>query len=218
MTINPPAGNSHEHAPRAWLSRHTPEAWTNLPPLWRLETVRHMAFTAFVALLGAFLLSQFMPHVPGWATTTDGLLATIDTPVRHYLTTRTQALPTTGPATYSIWRAIGAASLMLGFFHNGPARFTWTLWGGATVAMVWIATPDSGRQVAAGVALLAWAALSCLALRGLRLPPPAVIHVDVHNEAPPAPDVEVRAEIHIPRAEPPQYMPYALPFLPPSPN
>ncbi|MFC9916414.1 hypothetical protein [Streptomyces sp. NPDC127197] len=84
--------------------------------------------------------------------------------------------------------------------------------------MVWIGTPDPGRQVAAGVALLAWAVLSGLALRGLRLRQPAFVHVDVHNEAPPPPQVEVRAEIHTPQREAPQYLSYVLPYLPPSPN
>ncbi|MER6076102.1 hypothetical protein ABT187_46680 [Streptomyces sp. NPDC001817] len=83
---------------------------------------------------------------------------------------------------------------------------------------MWLGSPEPGRQVDAGIAVLVWAALSVLALRGLRLSRPAFVHVDVHNQAPPAPVVEVRAEIHMPNPEPPHHAPYVFPFLPPSPN
>jgi hypothetical protein len=226
MTTNPNSGNGHKRAPRwrrlhqafDWLSRRTRQAWTNLPQLWRHETARHMAFSAAVTLFGAWLLGQVMPHVPGWAATVDRTLATIDQPVRHYLATHTQALPITADTTYSIWQAVGFASFVVGVFHNGPARLTWTVWGATTVIMVWSGAPDPGRQVAAGLALLAWATLSGLALRGLRLRPAAFVHVDVHNEAPPPPEVEVRAEIHTPQPQQTQYLPYVLPYVPPSPN
>ncbi|MFI9772433.1 hypothetical protein ACIHJG_37120 [Streptomyces sp. NPDC052415] len=200
------------------MSHRTGQASARLARLWQYDTVRHMAFSACVTLFGAWLLSQFMPHVPGWEAAVDGMWATIDDPVRHYIATHTQGLPITAATTYGIWKALGFAAFLLGFFHNGSARLTWTVWGATTVVMVWIGTPEPGRQVAAGVALLGWAALSVLALRGLRLRPSAFIHVDVHNDAPPAPQVEVRAEIHTPRTEPTHYMPYVLPYLPPSPN
>ncbi|WP_184503438.1 hypothetical protein [Streptomyces botrytidirepellens] len=196
---------------RSWVTGRTRQGWANLPKLWRHETVRHMAFSAGIILAGAWLLGQVVPHVPGWAAAINGTLATIDQPVRHYLLTHTQALPITASATYSVWQAVGFASFVTGVFYNGPARLAWTMWGATTVIMVWIGTPDPGRQVAAGLALLAWVALSGLALRGLRLRPAAFVQVDVHNEAPPPPEVEVRAEIHTTQPEQPQY-------LPPSPN
>ncbi|MCQ8833762.1 hypothetical protein [Streptomyces malaysiensis] len=226
MTTNPDGGNGHERAPRwhrlhealAWMGHRTGQARARLAQLWQYDTVRHMAFSACVTLLGAWLLSQFMPHVPSWAAVVDGMRATIDDPVRGYLATHTQGLPITAATAYSIWKALGFAAFVLGFFHNSSARLAWTVWGAATVIMVWIGTPEPGRQVAAGVALLGWAALSVLALRGLRLRPPAFVHVDVYNEAPPAPQVEVHVEIHLPRTEATHYMPYGLPYLPPSPN
>lgn len=224
MTTNSAARNGHEHTPRwkpfnevlGWMSRRWSQFVRNLAQLWRQEAVRHMVFSAMATLLGAWLLSHLMPRVPGWTEMVDQVGATVDDPVRRYLNTHSQALPITAATTYSIWKAIGFGSLLLGFFHNGPARFIWTMWAAATVPMVWVATPGPGRPVATAVALLAWALLSALALRGLRLRPPAFIHVDVHNEAPHAPQVEVRAEIHT--TEPPYYMPYVPPYLPPSPN
>ncbi|MBO8189226.1 hypothetical protein [Streptomyces spirodelae] len=77
--------------------------------------------------------------------------------------------------------------------------------------MVWAGTPEAGRRVAAGIALLAWAALSVLALRGLSLSPAAFIQV--HTEAPHPP--EVRAEIHLPKTEPASYQQYSPQQPPP---
>ncbi|MBC9730972.1 hypothetical protein [Streptomyces sp. TRM68367] len=144
-----------------------------------------------------------------------GLLATIDQPIRSYLATHTQTLPISATTAYSTWQAVGVVAFILGYLRNGGARLTWTAWGAATVAMVWIGTPESGRQVAAGIAVLAWTTLSLLALRGISLTPAAFVHVDVHNQAPPAP--EVRAEIHLPR-QPSSYKPYDPTHQPPSPN
>ncbi|WP_189784821.1 hypothetical protein [Streptomyces capitiformicae] len=226
MTTNSTAGNGHQHTPRwpslqwarGWISHRTRQARTKLAQLWGYETVRHLAFSAAVTLLGAWVLGQFLPGMPGLATTVDAVGATIDDPVRRYLVAHTQGLPITAFTTYSIWKALGLIAFVLGALHNGPARLAWAVWGAATVIMVSIGTPGPGRPIATAVGLLAWAALSSLALRGLRLPPLAFVHVDVHNEAPPPPDVQVSTEIRMPRTEPPQYLPYPLPFLPPSPN
>ncbi|MEF3117587.1 hypothetical protein [Streptomyces chrestomyceticus] len=110
------------------------------------------------------------------------------------------------------WQAVGAVSLLLGFLRFTGARLTWTAWGAATVAMVWAGAPGPGRQVAVGITLLAWAVLSLFALRGLSLFPAAFVHVDVHNQAPPAP--QVRAEIHLPKAAPTPHKPYNPPQPP----
>ncbi|MFG2681247.1 hypothetical protein [Streptomyces sp. NPDC048392] len=226
MTTNSAAGNGHEHTlrwpslhrARGWISHRTGQSRTKLTRLWRHETVRHLAFSAAVTVFGAWLLGQLLPDMPGLATTLDAVGATIDDPVRRYLVAHTQELPITASTTYSIWKALGLIAFVLGALHNGPARLTWTMWGAATVIMVLIGTPGPGRPVATAVGLLTWAALSSLALRGLRLPPLAFVHVDVHNEASPPPDVQVHAEIRMPRTEPPQFLPYPLPYLPPSPN
>ncbi|GAB1331706.1 hypothetical protein [Streptomyces sennicomposti] len=141
-----------------------------------------------------------------WSTPTSddhtGLLATIDQPVRSYLATHTQTLPITATTAYSTWQAIGVVAFLLGYLRNTPARLTWTAWGAATVAMVWIATPGPGRQVAAGIAVLAWTALSVLALRGIRFTRPVFVDVQVDVPAP-----EVHAEIHVPPQTSP-YQPY----------
>ncbi|MFE7958688.1 hypothetical protein [Streptomyces sp. NPDC057413] len=186
--------------------------------LWRREAARHVALSAVIMVLSFWAMARLAPHAPGWAKTADTVWATIDQPVRNYFAAHAQGLPVTAAAIYSLWQAAGLASLILGFFRLSAARLTWIVWGAATVAAVWLGSPEPGRQVAAGIALLAWAALSSLALRGLRLSRPAFVHVDVHNQAPPAPAVEVRAEIHMPKPTPSHYAPYRPPFLPPSPN
>ncbi len=136
MTTNPDCGNGHEPAPRwnpvnevlGWMSGRWSQSVRNLAQLWRQEAVRHVAFSAIAALFGAWLLSRLMPHVPGGSEMVDEVRATVVDPVGRYLTTHTQAVPITAATTYSIWKAIGFGSLLLGFFHNGPARFTWTVW------------------------------------------------------------------------------------------
>ncbi|MCX4598323.1 hypothetical protein OG819_55285 [Streptomyces sp. NBC_01549] len=138
-----------------------------------------------------------------WSTPTGGdhtgLLATIDQPIRAYLTTHTRALPITAATAYSTWQVVGVVAFLLGYLRITPARLTWTAWGAATVTMVWIGTPEPGRQVAAGIALLAWTALSVLALRGISFTRPVFVDVNVDVPAP-----EVHAEIHLP----PQLSPY----------
>jgi hypothetical protein len=58
--------------------------------------------------------------------------------------------------------------------------------------MVWSATPDGSRTVAAGIAALLWGLASIFALRGLSLRPV------INNPAPAAPQVNVYPAFHIP--------------------
>ncbi|MGW1438677.1 hypothetical protein ACWD7M_25965 [Streptomyces griseus] len=130
-----------------------------------------------------------------------GLLATVDQPVRHYLNTHTAQLPVTATTAYALWQAIGALALILGFCRSSGGRILWLLWGAFTVAAVFTATPAPGREVAAAIAALGWAALSLLALRGISLSPTAFIHV--HVQAPPAPPApQVHTAVHVPRPAP----------------
>ncbi|MGX1266934.1 hypothetical protein RKD18_000128 [Streptomyces phaeoluteigriseus] len=102
MTTNSADGNGHKHTlrwpslhrPRSWISHRTGQTRTKLAQMWRHETVRHLAFSAAVTLLGAWLLGQFLPGTHRLATTVDAVGATIDDPVRRYLVAHTQELPT----------------------------------------------------------------------------------------------------------------------------
>ncbi|OIJ95415.1 hypothetical protein [Streptomyces colonosanans] len=214
---------SGEHG---WLGRRLHDIKMAPTYGWRLTAGWIKAATVLIGGLIAFFALRWigttligLAHALPWPTPTErdhtGLLATIDQPVRHYLATHTQTLPVTAATAYSTWQAVGAVSLVLGFLYSSGARLTWVIWGAATVGMVWASTPASDREVAAGIALLAWAALSLLALRGLSLSPTALVHIDVHNEAPALP--EIRAEIHLPKPEPTTYEPYN-PHQPPSLN
>ncbi|MGW2050793.1 hypothetical protein ACWCPF_37315 [Streptomyces sp. NPDC001858] len=206
---------SSEHG---WLGRRRHDIRMAPTHGWRLMAgwiktviVLAVAAAAFFSLYGIGATVIGAARALPWSTPTGddhtGLLATIDQPVRSYLATRTQALPVDATTAYSVWQAVGVVAFLLGYLRNGGARLTWTVWGAVTVAMVWIGTPGPGREVAAGIAVLAWAALSVLALRGISLSPAAFIEVDVHNQTPPAP--EVRAEIHCHHPEPKSsYQPY----------
>lgn len=128
--------------------------------------------------------------------TSNSFWAVIDTPVRTYLAQRTSGLAVSGSAVYAFWQAVGLFGLVGGFFHSTGARITYSLWGAASIGMVWSASPADGRTVATGIAVLAWTIASTLALRGLSLRPV------VNNFPPPAPafqpQIEIRPEIHIP--------------------
>ncbi|MBO8189224.1 hypothetical protein [Streptomyces spirodelae] len=206
-----------------WFGRRIDDLDFALTHGWRPAAAWIKTVTVTAGLMAAFFALRWLAStLLGWAhalpwtlpTARDhtGLLATIDQPVHHYLAAHTAPLPITAATAYSTWQAVGVVSFLLGTARFGGARLTWTAWGAATVAMVWAGTPEPGRPVAAGIALLAWAAPSLLALRGLSLSPTAFIQV--HNQAPHPP--EVRAEIHLPKTEH-AYRPYTT-QQPPSPN
>ncbi|MFB7552604.1 hypothetical protein [Streptomyces sp. NPDC056154] len=239
----PPPSRPGQHKPRTlqpdhdrllpvlgWFADRADEIDTAFTLGWRRAALWIKATAIIGGLLAAVLLLRWIGttalswvHALPWPTqniTDDtGLLATIDQPVRHYLDTHTATLPVTAATAYATWQAAGAVSFVLGFFHSSGARIGWTVWGTATTAMVWIATPAPGREVAAGIAVLAWAALSLFALRGLSLTPAAFVNVDV--QAPPAPPApQVHAVIHLPtptQPVPTSYQPYD-PKQPPSLN
>lgn len=108
-------------------------------------------------------------HTPrGWHW--DGVIATIDDPVHAYLTAHSAGLPLPVTALHLLWVASGAVLLLMSFLFGGfGARTTWVVWGAISVAMVWSGTPGAARQVAAGLAAIAWGLASILAMQGLTL-------------------------------------------------
>ncbi|MDT0347544.1 hypothetical protein [Streptomyces litchfieldiae] len=165
--------------------------------------IRALAYTAgtaagLAALWGVF---RFFAWVAGWSIPNapdvpdvpdvprdTGLVATITQPVHTYLEAHTIGLPLEADTAYTTWYLIGAGALLLGMATGSVgARLTWTAWGAATVAMVWQATPDPGRPVAVGLAVLAWTAASVLALQGLNLRP--VTHHHTHITTQPRIDI-----------------------------
>ncbi|MEU5161250.1 hypothetical protein AB0G74_16810 [Streptomyces sp. NPDC020875] len=104
-------------------------------------------------------------------STTNDIWAAIHTPARTYLTTHTQGLPIDAPTAYALWQTAGLAGLAGGFLRITAARTLWITWGAASIAMIWQATPDTGRPVATGIAVLFWILASAAALRGLTLRP-----------------------------------------------
>ncbi|WP_328834745.1 helix-turn-helix domain-containing protein [Streptomyces europaeiscabiei] len=108
-------------------------------------------------------------HTPaGWHW--NDVVATIDDPVHAYLTEHSAGLPLPVTSLHLLWVASGAALLLMSFLFGGfGARTTWVVWGAITVFMVWSGTPGPARQVAAGLATVAWGLASVLAMRGLNL-------------------------------------------------
>ncbi|MFD5557812.1 hypothetical protein ACFWIA_28725 [Streptomyces sp. NPDC127068] len=116
--------------------------------------------------------------------TTHDIWAAIDTPARTYLTTHTQDLPVDASTTYALWQTAGLVGLVGGFLRITAARTLWITWGAASIAMIWQATPDTGRTVATGIAALIWILASAAALRGLTLRPAIRRARPAHRPAP----------------------------------
>ncbi|MFI6530242.1 hypothetical protein [Streptomyces uncialis] len=134
---------------------------------------------------------------PAADRTTTGIWATIETPVRTYLTAHTRGLAVDASTAHTLWQITGLVGLAGGFLRITAARTLWITWAGASIAMIWQAAPDTGRTVATGIAVLAWILASTVALRGLTVRPvirrgrPA--HPPVHRPAPVVDATEVQA-------------------------
>ncbi|MGW2464478.1 hypothetical protein ACWC2M_36685 [Streptomyces sp. NPDC001761] len=136
---------------------------------------------------------------PPGVDTTSGLWGVIEGPVRSYIGQHSAGLPVPGTAVYAFWQLTGLIGLIGGFAGSTGARILWTGWGLSGVAMVWSATPDGSRTVAAGIAALMWALASIVALRGLSLRPV------INNPAPAAPQVNVYPAFHFPPQPTPEH-------------
>ncbi|MFF3166806.1 helix-turn-helix domain-containing protein [Streptomyces sp. NPDC003273] len=141
--------------------------------LWIKLLVLFSVFLVGVAVLG--VLANTVSHTArtwrtphGWHW--DGVVATINNPVHAYLSAHSAGLPLPVTSLHLLWIASGSILLLMSFLFGGfGARTTWILWGAATVVMVWSGTPGPARQVAAGLATVAWGLASIPAMRGLNL-------------------------------------------------
>ncbi|MGW4806409.1 hypothetical protein [Kitasatospora sp. NPDC004272] len=108
----------------------------------------------------------------------NGVLATVTRPVHAYLTAHS-GLPADTATVWALWQVAGPVSFVLAAIGFTSARVLWTGYGAATAAMVWAATPATGRPVATALAVACWVLLSTAALHGLRLRPTLVVPVRV---------------------------------------
>lgn len=164
---------------REWLEARRQEVGDSLSGGWS-ESALWIKFVALVsgvlvaiAVIGV-LANTAVNTARTWQTPSgwhwDGLVATVEQPVNAYLSTHSAGLPLPVDALHLLWVASGAVSLGMSFLFGGlGARSTWVMWGAATVVMVWAGTPGDARQVAAGVATIAWGLASILAMRGVKL-------------------------------------------------
>ncbi|WP_331755883.1 hypothetical protein [Streptomyces sp. NBC_01643] len=148
------------------------------------------AWWGITALIGAVRAAE-------WQSQGTGLIATMHQPVWDYLQTHTAELPVSATTVYAAWQLFGTASFIASWWLRATgARLTWTAWGAATTGMIWAASPATGRTIAAGLAVLTWAAASTFALCGVSLRSSSSVHV--HNDVQPTP-VQVRSDIHVPQ-------------------
>ncbi|RKE02931.1 hypothetical protein [Streptomyces sp. TLI_171] len=141
-----------------------------------LGTAGGILLQAAAAVVGAVHLPD---HIPG-----DGLAATITNPVHSYLAAHLPE-PLDTATAYGLWKTFGLATAVVAAVSQAATwRAAWVCWSAATLAMVWIATPEPGRTVAAGITAAALTAASALALRGLSfsLRPLVVSRTEVHPQ------------------------------------
>jgi hypothetical protein len=136
-----------------------------------------------IAVLGAATagaaqaLTVSLERVADWHLT-----EVVTTPVRAYIIAHAAGLPAGAEAIWSAWTLSGAGMwLVCWLFRSWGARLAWVLYGAATVAMVYSASPAGGRMLATGIAVLYWAILSVFAFRGVGRRPAVHVH--------PGPDV-----------------------------
>ncbi|MEV0151672.1 MULTISPECIES: hypothetical protein [unclassified Nonomuraea] len=106
------------------------------------------------------------------------LTAVVTTPVHAYITAHAAGLPTGAEVIWSAWAVTGPILWLLCWLTGSSwsARLAWLLYGAGTVAMVYSASPASGRMLAAGTSVLYWGVLSVFALRGMRRQPTMHVH------------------------------------------
>ncbi|MFE9123730.1 hypothetical protein [Streptomyces sp. NPDC007172] len=162
-----------------WLEARRQEVGNSLTGGWResalwiklvvLLFASLVAIAAFGVLTNTVVNTARTWHTPsGWHW--NAVIATIDNPVRTYLTAHSAGLPLPVTTLHLLWVTSGTVLLAMSFLFGGfGARTTWVLWGAVSVVMVWSGTPGDARQVAAGIATIAWGLASILAMRGLNL-------------------------------------------------
>lgn len=144
-----------------------------------------------VVLQALHQLLTAVPKVQVGVDTSNGVFAVVDQPVRTYIAQHAAGLPVAASTVYTLWLLTGIVGLVLGFLsRNNGVRALWAGHGAATVWMVWTATPDTSRPVAAALTVLAWTFLSAFAMRGLTLRRRVVVGRPAK--------VTVRPEIHVP--------------------
>ncbi|MGP3990865.1 hypothetical protein [Streptomyces sp. 3N207] len=157
-----------------------------------LSCVVLMARAASEVILQALhQLLTAVPKVQVGVDTSSGVAAVVDQPVRTYIAQHAAGLPVAASTVYTLWLLTGIVGLVLGFLsRNNGVRALWAGHGAATVGMVWTATPDTSRPVAAALTVLTWTFLSAFAMRGLTLRHRVVVGRPAK--------VTVRPEIHVP--------------------
>ncbi|MDH6107895.1 hypothetical protein P3T36_006354 [Kitasatospora sp. MAP12-15] len=168
---------------RPWLRRRGRDIEAALMGGWPTTAawLRALVYlTAYAALVG--IVDSVIPLVVGfWQHTMvgahhSGVVATVTRPVHDYLVTH-GGLPADSVTVWALWQTAGPVLFIAGAIGFTSARALWVAYGAATAAMVWAATPETGRPVATALAVACWVLLSTIALHGLRLRPVLVVPV-----------------------------------------
>jgi len=149
--------------------------------IWLIVTVFGVMLSAVTAG-AAHGLGAVLEQVADWH-----LAKIVITPVHAYITAHAAGLAAGAEAIFSAWTLSGVGLwLACWLARSWGARLAWVLYGAATAAMVYSASPATGRMLATGVAIVYWALLSVFAFRGVGRRPTVHVH--------PGPDVTTALE------------------------
>ncbi|MET8145698.1 hypothetical protein ABZU32_35805 [Sphaerisporangium sp. NPDC005288] len=178
-------------AHRAWIAIGIVIALGVLAVVGAVLAMLAFAISAVVAVLSAVAEggAALVNGVTDWKVT-----AVVTEPVRKYITTNAASLGADAGAIWLTWAVCGMVLWVCSLFHSWAARGGWTLFGAATTAMVYMASPPGSQWLAAGVTVMYWAVLSLFALSGLRRHPRTVISVQP-SPAPPPPTDDLRENL-----------------------
>lgn len=163
----------NEWAAHQWqqLNRHLgARRAAQWPPPWAPHVIVIAAITVVLVIVVpllsgvVFLIWAALRQGAGLVGST-AAVRTVLTPVHAYLYRHAEGLALNGATLWWTWCAAGVVLFVLSTGRVFGARIGWLLYGGATVTMVWGATTEPGRPVAAGITALWWVMASLFALR-----------------------------------------------------
>ncbi|MFC4065059.1 hypothetical protein [Actinoplanes subglobosus] len=153
-----------------WKRLHQHEAAT-WPPPWGPSALAIAGMAVLVLIVGGLLVplvrgfAGFVINGAEWTRSTAAADIVLQ-PVRQYIDAHAAGLPITSDTLWWTWCAAGIVLCLTSTLTRSlAAQLGWVLYGAASVAMVYNASSNPARPVAAAVAALWWIGFSFLALR-----------------------------------------------------
>lgn len=160
------------HAYRLWVTTHAgrnPDPWPRplaFPAVMTVASLTVITLAWSALALAAALLTWLAGSFHGVLSTAAASTAAriVTDPIHAYLTAHAGPLP--AAAIYGGWQLWGVATLIIAtIWRNTGARIGWTLFGAASIYMVWRGTSLPSQPIAAGIAAMWWTTGALIAFR-----------------------------------------------------